>query len=68
MKKPFTTKSRSIRTTLKGQAATITREVQSGVLAFGSRYVKASWWVKYDTSACAMGPFSKRQIRLAFAA
>lgn len=66
MQKPFTVKSRSIRATLKGHAATITRKVQSGVLPLGTRYVKADWWVKYDNSPCAMGPFSKRTLRLAF--
>ena len=66
---PFISVRKAIKATLKHGPATLTCDVQRGTTIFGSPYkTSPRWWVKYDASPCAMGPWNKRAIREYFTA
>jgi hypothetical protein len=66
---PFISITKAIKVTLKHGAATLTCDIQKGTTPTGRTYrTSPRWWIKYDASSCAMGPWNKRMVREYFAA
>jgi hypothetical protein len=66
---PFISVTKTIKATLKHGSATLTCDTQKGITPMGRRYcMKPRWWIKYDGSPCAMGPWKAEGIRKYFAA
>ena len=66
---PFTVVSRTIRATLRRGEATLRCDVQKGTTPMGRKYrTQTSWWIQFDHSPCAMGPWDADGIRKYFAA
>jgi hypothetical protein len=65
---PFVSVTKSIKATLKHGSATLTCDIQRGTTPFGRSYrTTPQWFIKYDQSPCAMGPWSASAIRKYFA-
>ena len=66
---PFVSVTKTIKATLKHGAATLSCDTQKGTTPMGRTYkTSPRWWVKYDGSPCAMGPWTAKAIREYFAA
>jgi len=65
---PFWVVSKAIRAELKFGLASLRCEIQSGITPLGWVYRSLpGWWVKFDDSPCAMGPFSAEALRKSYA-
>ena len=66
---PFVSVTRAITATLKHGKATLTCDIQKGTLPLGSAYrTRPRWFIKYEGSPCAMGPWTAKAIRQYFVA
>lgn len=66
---PFQCVDKTITATLKGKLATLRCNIQKGVTPMGRNYkMRPQWWVKFQGSPCAMGPWSADSIRKHLAA
>ena len=64
---PFVSVKKTINVILKQGKATLSCDIQKGTLPLGSTYrTRPQWWIKFEGSPCAMGPWSAKAIRQHF--